>query len=94
VYEILEDDDADEYVDRFCQGEGLHAVHPYKGYEVDITEDSSLSEQVEERTDKVAEILEDDPFASGKEEPKSGGEAGATNTASDGEPNQTLEGTL
>ena len=93
VYEIISDDDAQEYVAQFCEGEGLHAVHPFKGYEVDITEDSSLSEQVEERTDKVAEILEDDPFAGG-EEPESDGEAEVTDTASEGEPNQTLEGTL
>jgi Fe2+ or Zn2+ uptake regulation protein len=53
---------ADAYVGRFCEGDGLLAIDPYTGTEVDITEDDSLQKQVDAATEEVADIFDDDPF--------------------------------
>jgi len=52
---------ADAYVERFCEGQGLFAIHPFTGEEVDITEDTDLQDAVNEATEDVADIF-DEPF--------------------------------
>jgi Fe2+ or Zn2+ uptake regulation protein len=53
---------ADAYVERFCTGDGVFAIDPYTGEEVDITEDTGLQDAVDEATEDVADIFDDEPF--------------------------------
>lgn len=64
VYEIsgIPEAVADAYVERYCEGNGLFAIDPYTGEEVDITEDTGLQDAVDEATEDVAGIFDDDPF--------------------------------
>lgn len=64
VYEIpgVPEEVADAYVERYCTGNGLFAIDPYTGEEVDITEDNGLQDAVDEATEDVADIFDDDPF--------------------------------
>ena len=69
---------ADAYVDRFTSGNGLFAIDPYSGEEVNITEDTSLQDSVDEATDDVADIF-DEPFFGDEDE-------GDENDQPEGEP--------
>lgn len=51
----------DLYIERFCEGEGLMAVHPYTGETVNIIEDRSLQDVIDEATADVGDVL-GDPF--------------------------------
>ncbi|QSG06350.1 hypothetical protein [Halapricum desulfuricans] len=64
IYKVpgIPEEVADAYVERYCEGNGLFAIDPYTGEEVDITEDNSLQEAVNEATEDVAEIFDDEPF--------------------------------
>jgi Fe2+ or Zn2+ uptake regulation protein len=70
VYEIpsIPEEVADAYVERFCEGSGLFATDPYTGEELNIIEDDSLQEAVNEATEDVADIFDDDPFYGGDED--------------------------
>jgi Fe2+ or Zn2+ uptake regulation protein len=59
---------ADAYVKRYCEGNGLFAIDPYTGEEIDITEDNSLQDSVDEATENVAGIFDDDPFFGGDDD--------------------------
>ncbi|OYR54983.1 helix-turn-helix transcriptional regulator [Halorubrum halodurans] len=67
VYDIpgIPEEVADAYVSRYCEGNGLFAIDPYTGEEVDITEDTGLQEAVDEATEDVAGIFSNDPFFTG-----------------------------
>lgn len=64
VYEIpgVPESVADAYVERYCEGDGIIATDPYNGENVDITEDNDIQEAVDEATEDVAEIFNDEPF--------------------------------
>ena len=76
VYEIpsIPEPVADAYVSRYCEGNGLFAIDPYTGEEVDITEDDSLQSAVDEATEDVADIFSDDPFYGGGDSEDDGDE--------------------
>jgi len=60
---VLEADVAEEYVEKFCNGEGLIATHPLTGEQVNITE-QDLGDDIAEQAEKESEALdESDPFA-------------------------------
>lgn len=70
IYKIsgIPDAVADAYVARYCEGNGLFAVDPYTGEEVDITEDDSLQDAVDGATEDVASIFDDEPFYTGSDD--------------------------
>lgn len=51
----LPDDVADEYIDRFCTGDGLFVTHPFTGERMNITNQNILEEEVEEKADDMDE---------------------------------------
>jgi Fe2+ or Zn2+ uptake regulation protein len=64
---------ADEYVRRFCEGDGLKTVHPFTGELVDITEDTSLQDAMNEATQDIADIF-DTPFGKPASDENAAGE--------------------
>lgn len=56
--EALDDDVAEEYIERFCEGDGLIVRNPFDGRSVDITETSDLEDMVESRMEIEEEVLE------------------------------------
>lgn len=58
----ISDPVADAYIQRYCEGNGLFAIDPYTGEEIDITEDNGLQEAVNEATEDVADIFSEEPF--------------------------------
>ena len=56
--QALPDDIAEEYIERYCEGDGLFVTHPFTGEKLNITKQNILEEKVEEaespvRTDEV-----------------------------------------
>lgn len=64
VYNQIDDDLADEYIERFCEGDGLFATHPFEGHQVDITDQNILEETVNEREEEEAEVFSEDLYTS------------------------------
>jgi hypothetical protein len=56
---------ADFYAETYCEGTGLFETDPYTGETVDITEDASLQERVDEATEGVKETFDEPMFGSG-----------------------------
>ena len=54
---VLDPDVAAEYVERFCHGEGLIATNPIDGTQVNITEDTSFAEELEEAGEEMEDVL-------------------------------------
>lgn len=48
---------ADEYIDRFCSGEGLIVTHPFTGEQLNITKQNILEEKVEEQEEQEDEVF-------------------------------------
>lgn len=72
VHKILPEDDAEEYVERFCRGDGLLATHPFTGETVNIVEDDEFETLVNEANEKMEEVMnesiyEDESNSSGEE---------------------------
>jgi len=55
--EVLDAGDAEEYIARFCHGEGLIVTDPITGETVNITEDSSFEEEIEEATEDMEDVM-------------------------------------
>ncbi|MFC7191897.1 hypothetical protein ACFQL7_20645 [Halocatena marina] len=55
---------ADEYVRRYCEGEGTFVTDPYDGEEIDITEDTSFQDSVNDATDDIADAFDEPVFGS------------------------------
>lgn len=51
----LPEDVAEEYIERFCQGDGLFVTHPFTGEKLNITNQNLLEEKVEEQEEKEEE---------------------------------------
>lgn len=60
IYDLAPDDSADFYVEKFCEGEGLITTHPFTGHSVDITEDDTLEQMMEEGIEGVEQVFEDE----------------------------------
>ena len=56
IYDMVDEPTADEYVDKFCTGQGLFVTDPLTGEEYDITE-NPLKEQLEEADEEMKELL-------------------------------------
>jgi len=79
---ILEEDVAEEYIERFCEGEGLICTHPFEGHEVNIIE-QDLGDDITEQAESEGEVIEEaSPF---EEE---------TSTANESETEETTLGTI
>jgi len=59
--EVLPAGDAEEYIHKHCRGEGLLVTHPFNGETINITEDSSFEQELEEAESEMAGVM-DDPF--------------------------------
>jgi hypothetical protein len=61
--EVLEPDVAEEYVSKFCEGNGLIATHPLEGGQQNIT-DTSFTDEIEEREDSEEDLIDEtDPYS-------------------------------
>lgn len=68
----LPGDVADEYIDRFCKGDGLFATHPFDGHSVNITDQNLLEETVEEQEEKEEEVFSDDLYTGSSDDETQG----------------------
>lgn len=66
VREALDPEDAEEYIERFCEGNGVMVRSPFTGDVVDITEENELEEVIEERLKTEEKVMESTGF--GEEE--------------------------
>jgi len=57
VYDVVDDDAASDYEERFCTGDGLITTHPFNGEAVDITESDELEEMLESGVEDVKEMF-------------------------------------
>ncbi|MFC6717934.1 hypothetical protein ACFQGT_09865 [Natrialbaceae archaeon GCM10025810] len=55
--EVLEPEIAEEYIERFCRGEGLIVTDPITGEQINITEDTSFQEALDEAEEEIEEVL-------------------------------------
>ena len=76
---------AEDYVERFCEGEGLFAIHPFTGEEVDITEDTELQEVIDGATESAEETFD---------EPMFGSETSTNDDTADAQAEAKTQGTL
>lgn len=60
---------ANFYEETFCKGTGLFMTDPFTGEAVDITEDDTLQDAVDEATESVGEMFDEPMFGSGDDEP-------------------------
>lgn len=61
--EVLTEDDAEDFIGRYCNGSSLLATDPFTGEEVDIL-DQDLLENVKDRQEQEQEVVDDtDPFS-------------------------------
>ena len=51
----LPPDVAEEYIERYCQGDGLFVTHPFEGERLNMTKQNLLEEKVEEQEEKEEE---------------------------------------
>ena len=57
--ENLTEAQAEEYISRYCEGDGLIATHPITGQTVNILEDTEFEEALEDAQEGVDEEMED-----------------------------------
>lgn len=74
--EALTGDVAEEYIDRFCSGDGLFVTHPFNGESLNITNQNILEEKVEEQSEAEDEVF--DKELHGSSTSSSGAEAQGT----------------
>ncbi len=55
--QVLDTGDAEEYIHKFCRGEGLIVTDPITGETVNLVEDSSFEEAIEEATDDLEDVM-------------------------------------
>lgn len=63
----LTDEDAAEYVARFCEGEGLLVTDPFTGETVNITEDDGMQGRLDDAEESLTEEVFDEPVFGGKQ---------------------------
>ncbi len=64
---ILPPEEAEEYISRFCQGEGLLGIDPITGEQVNIVEDTSFQEALDEAGEDLDEVLNTSLWGNGDE---------------------------
>lgn len=65
--ESLPGDIADEYIDRFCEGNGLFVTHPFNGEKMNITNQNLLEEKVAEQDEKEDDVFSESLHGGGDE---------------------------
>lgn len=68
VYEVFEPEVAEEYVETYCEGDGLIVTHPITGEAVNILEDTEFEEELEEAADELDEVLSEPLYGSSDDE--------------------------
>jgi len=61
IYNMVDEETADEYVSRYATGDGLIVTDPITGEQFDITE-NPLREEIQEADDQIAELLSQNPY--------------------------------
>lgn len=61
VREVLDAGHAEEYISKYCSGEGLIVDHPFTGEAVNIVEDTEFEDQLDEAEDDMEDVM-DEPF--------------------------------
>ena len=61
VKEVLPSGEAEEYIYKHCRGEGLLVTHPFTGETINIVEDTSFEEVLEETHEEMGSMM-DEPF--------------------------------
>jgi len=56
--EVLDAGDAEEYISRYCRGDGLIVTDPINGESVNILEDDTFEQEIEEATSELDEVME------------------------------------
>jgi hypothetical protein len=62
--EVLPVDVAEEYIERFCEGDGLFVTHPFTGERMNITKQNLLEEAVNEAEEEENDVFSDDLYGS------------------------------
>jgi hypothetical protein len=68
----LGEDDAEEYIERFCGGDGLMVRNPFSGETVDIREANELEEVVEQKMGVEKEVIEQEGIEADEDEEPTG----------------------
>jgi len=58
AYNIVPTEYAEDYVERFCEGDGLLTTHPITGEAVDITEHDELEDMMETGVEDISEVFD------------------------------------
>lgn len=74
VRNTLPEESAEEYISRFCEGDGLLATHPITGKVYDITEDDELAEKAQEAQEAVSEAMSGSVYDTAEEDTQEGGD--------------------
>lgn len=76
AYDNLPTDVAEEYVERFCEGDGLFVTHPFTGEKLNLTKQNTIEDKVEEKADEMDEDVFDDDLYGGSDSDESQGTLG------------------
>ncbi len=57
--ENLTEEQAEQYISEYCQGDGLIVTHPISGETVNILEDTEFEEELEEAQDAIDDEMEE-----------------------------------
>ncbi|UBF19779.1 hypothetical protein HRTV-22_gp71 [Halorubrum virus HRTV-22] len=60
--QALPEDVAEEYIERFCEGDGLFVTHPFTGEKLNITKQNILEDKVEEATEAEEDVFSQDLY--------------------------------
>lgn len=63
VRDILTEGDAEEYVARYCRGDGLLVTHPFTGEVVNITEDDEFDQELADAESEMADVFDEPVYA-------------------------------
>lgn len=83
VRDVLREDVAQEYIEQYCEGEGLITTHPLSGEQINITEQDLLDDVAEQVDEEVDVLDESDPYSSDDDD--DGMEGGGLDEFEDGE---------
>lgn len=64
--QTLPGDVAEEYIERYCEGDGLFVTHPFEGHSLNITKQNLLEDKVDEQEEKEEEVFEEDLYQGGE----------------------------
>ncbi|UBF22214.1 hypothetical protein HRTV-2_gp66 [Halorubrum virus HRTV-2] len=64
----------DQYIDRFCEGEGLLVTHPFTGETVNLTE--ATANELQQKEEQLADEMDSQVFDNDDDEPDAGNDDG------------------